>query len=46
MQSPLPHLTPLKVCAMLALANILNKSFLAFVYIGKTPIQLLSEEKE
>lgn len=36
MQSPLPHLIPLKVCAMLALANILSKSFLAFVYIGKS----------
>jgi hypothetical protein len=34
MQSPLPHPIPLKVCAMLALANILSKSFLAFVYIG------------
>lgn len=46
MQSPLPHLVPLKVCAMLALANILNKSFLAFVYIGEISIQSLSEEKE
>lgn len=36
MQSPLPHLVPLKVCAMLALANILSKSLLAFVYIGKS----------
>jgi hypothetical protein len=36
MQSPIPHLVPLKVCAMLALANILSKSFLAFVYIGKS----------
>ncbi|KAM0716977.1 hypothetical protein Q7P37_006829 [Cladosporium fusiforme] len=33
MQSPLPHLVPLKVCGMLALSNILSKSFLAFVYI-------------
>jgi hypothetical protein len=36
MQSPIPHLVPLRVCAMLALANILGKSFLAFVYIGKS----------
>jgi len=36
MQAPPPHLVPLKVCAMLALANILSKSFLAFVYIGKS----------
>ena len=36
MQSPLPHLVPLKVCAMLALANILSKSVVAFVYISKS----------
>jgi hypothetical protein len=35
MQAPPPHLVPLKVCATLALANILSKSFMAFVYIGK-----------
>jgi len=38
MQAPPPHLVPLKICAMLALANILSKSFLAFAYIGKSAL--------
>jgi hypothetical protein len=46
MQAPPPHLVPLKVCAMLALANILSKSFLAFVYIGEPCSRVADDQQD